>query len=99
MATTGNSIGPWTLHEKLGVGGNATVWRASDEDGKVVALKLINTTKAQHEPYRRFVQEVQFLQKLGDFPGVLSLLHAHPIDWDPDHAPPGWRQPTPRQRP
>jgi serine/threonine protein kinase len=49
MATTGDSIGPWMLHEKLGVGGNATVWRASHEDGEVVALKLIN--KAQHEPY------------------------------------------------
>jgi serine/threonine protein kinase len=77
MATSGDSIGPWTLHEKLGVGGNATVWRASHKDGEVVTLKLINTTKAQHEPYRRFIQEVQFLQKLGDFPGVLPLLDAH----------------------
>jgi hypothetical protein len=49
----------------------------SHKDGGVVALKLINTTTAQHEPYRRFMQEVQFLQKLGDFPGVLPLLDAH----------------------
>jgi transposase len=49
----------------------------SHKDGGVVALKLINTTTAQHEPYRRFMQEVQFLQKLDDFPGVLPLLDAH----------------------
>jgi hypothetical protein len=53
---------------ELGGGGNATVWRASHKDGEVVALKLIDMTTAQHEPYRRFMQEVQFLQKLGDFP-------------------------------
>jgi Protein kinase domain len=78
MATTGDSIGPWTLGERLGVGGNATVWRASrDGGGEEVALKLINTTKTQHEPYRRFVQEIEFLRELGDFPGVLPLLDAH----------------------
>jgi len=77
MATTGNSIGPWTPREKLGAGGNATVWRASRDGGEDVALKVINTTKTQREPYRRFVQEIEFLQRLGDFPGVLPLLDAY----------------------
>jgi hypothetical protein len=77
MATTGDSIGPWTLGERLGVGGNATVWRASRDGGEDVALKLSNTTKTQHERYRRFVQEIEFLRELGDFPGVLPLLDAH----------------------
>jgi serine/threonine protein kinase len=77
MATTGDSIGPWTLGERLGVGGNATVWRASRHGGEDVALKVINTTKTQHEPYRRFVQEIEFLRELGEFPGVLPLLEAH----------------------
>jgi hypothetical protein len=45
MATTGDSIGPWTLGERLGVGGNATVWRASRDGGEEVALKLINSTR------------------------------------------------------
>lgn len=77
MATTGNSIGPWTLREKLGAGGNATVWCASRGGGQDVALKVISTTKTQREPYRRFVQEIEFLRRLGDFPGVLPLLDAH----------------------
>jgi serine/threonine protein kinase len=74
MVTTGDSIGPWTVQEKLGSGGNASVWRASHDGGDVVALKVISTTKAQRESYRRFVQEIQFLQSIGDFPGVLPLL-------------------------
>jgi serine/threonine protein kinase len=77
MATTGDPIGPWTLREKLGAGGNATVWRAARDGGEDAALKVINTTKAQREPYRRFVQEIEFLRQLGDFPGVLPLLDAH----------------------
>jgi serine/threonine protein kinase len=77
MTSAGAAIGPWTLQEKLGAGGNATVWRASRSAGEEVALKVIHTTKAQREPYRRFVQEIEFLRSLGDFPGVLPLLDAY----------------------
>lgn len=77
MVTTRDTIGPWTLQEKLGSGGNASVWRASHDGGDAVALKVISTTKAQREPYRRFIQEIQFLRSLGDFPGVLPLLDSH----------------------
>jgi serine/threonine protein kinase len=89
MATTGDSIGPWTLGDRLGVGGNATVWRASRDGGDDVALKVIKTTKTQHEPYRRFVQEIEFLRELGDFPGVLPLLDAH-LPQRPSSADPAW---------
>ncbi len=75
--TTETTIGPWTLHEKLGAGGNATVWRAAREASDAVALKVIHATKAQREPYRRFVREIEFLRSLGDFPGVLPLLDAY----------------------
>src|SRR6266536_724138 len=77
MVPTGDLIGPWTLREKLGAGGNATVWRASRDGSEDVALKVINATKTQREPYRRFVQEIEFLRGLGNFAGVLPLLDAH----------------------
>jgi hypothetical protein len=77
MASVGDAIGAWTLHARLGAGGNATVWRASREGGEDIALKVINSTKAEAEPYRRFVQEIEFLRTLGDFQGVLPLLDAH----------------------
>jgi serine/threonine protein kinase len=77
VTNSSRTLGPWSLGEKLGSGGNATVWRAKRAGESEVALKVINTTKAQREPYRRFVQEVEFLRSLGDFPGVLPLLDAH----------------------
>lgn len=71
-------LGPWRLIEELGSGGNATVWRAvSVNFPDPVALKIINTTHANREPYQRFVREIDFLRSLEDATGVLPLLDAH----------------------
>jgi hypothetical protein len=77
MADSG-TIGPWTLTEQLGRGGNAVVWRATRDgrDGEV-ALKVINAIKADKEPYRRFVAEIEFLRSLGDAAGILPLTDAY----------------------
>jgi len=72
------TVGPWRLHESLGRGGNATVWKASrPELEEPVALKLINTTKVEKEPYQRFIREIGFLRDHQGVPGVLPLLDAH----------------------
>lgn len=89
MPATGDSIPPWTRREKLGAGGNATVWRASRDGGDDVALKVIKNTRIQSEPYRRFVQEIEFLRRLGDFAGVLPLLDAY-LPQRPGSADPAW---------
>jgi serine/threonine protein kinase len=90
LTETSGTVGPWTLHEPLGRGGNATVWTA---DRPVlpspVALKLINTTKVANEPYRRFVREIEFLREHGAIPGVLPLIDAHLPD-HPSKADPPW---------
>jgi len=70
------TIVPWTLHERLGKGGNASVWRASRRDEEV-ALKVVNSTKAGTEQYRRFVREADFLRSIPDERGVLPLVDAH----------------------
>jgi hypothetical protein len=72
------TIGPWTLIEQLGRGGNAVVWRATRDgrDGEA-AVKVINATKANKEPYRRFVAEIEFLRSLDDTAGVLPLTDAY----------------------
>jgi hypothetical protein len=67
-------VGPWVLEEKLGSGGNATVWRARRDGQGPIALKVLNSTKVQREPYGRFVNEITVLRNLGDEPGVLKLL-------------------------
>ena len=78
MADEPRMIDVWTLGEELGRGGNAVVYTATrPELPDPVALKVLTTTKAQKESYRRFVQEVEFLRSLPDEPGVLPLLDAH----------------------
>jgi serine/threonine protein kinase len=60
-------IGPWSLGDKLGSGGNGTVWRATRPTlNEPVALKVIAATKAKRESYRRFVREIEFLSSLTD---------------------------------
>jgi hypothetical protein len=71
-------IGPWTLTEELGRGGNATVWSAvREQDGLAVALKVVHAKRAGREPYERFAREIRFLEQLGEFPGVLPVLASH----------------------
>jgi serine/threonine protein kinase len=83
-------VGPWTLHETLGRGGNATVWKATRPESETpVALKLINTTKVEKEPYQRFVREIGFLREHLAVPRVLPLLDAHLPD-HPTKADPPW---------
>lgn len=71
-------VGPWILGERLGRGGNATVWAATRPgDETPVALKVINVTKVEREPYQRFVREIGFLRDHGSVEGVLPLIDAH----------------------
>jgi serine/threonine protein kinase len=72
------TIGPWSLGDKLGRGGNATVWMATRSTfPEPVALKVIASTKTGKEQYRRFVREIEFLRSLSDASGVLPLLDAY----------------------
>jgi serine/threonine protein kinase len=74
----GQAVGPWTLHEQLGRGGNGTVWNATGPDAETaVALKVLNVTKIEHESYKRFVREVRFLRRHQGMPGLLPLLSSH----------------------
>jgi len=71
-------VGPWTLLDELGHGGNATVWRATRAHSEqVVALKVINAKKVEREPYKRFVREIEFLRSHPELPGLLPLLDAY----------------------
>lgn len=69
-------IGPYRILGTLGAGGNATVYRAiRDGGGAEVALK-VRAGKRTAEPYRRFKQEIETLQRIGGFSGVLPVLDA-----------------------
>jgi len=78
----GQTVGPWTLHEHLGHGGNGNVWMATRAGaGTAVALKVLAVTKITHESYKRFVREVGFLRQHQGTAGLLPLLDSHL----PDH--------------
>ncbi len=83
------SIGPWTVHEQIGKGGNAKVYRAERDGELSIALKVLDRQRVGGERYRRFVQEIKFLRSLGPFPGVLPLLDAH-LPAIPTNADPPW---------
>ena len=83
---TQKTIGPYRLHDTIGAGGFATVWRAEHEDGHFAALKLL------HERYvdrpsdegptvaERFLEEGRLLARLEHpcLPKVLSVID----DWN-----------------
>lgn len=67
------NIDGWVLHNKLGRGANAVVWKAT-RNNEQVALKVLKNTDSNSEPYKRFQQEVSALKELVDDPGVMPLL-------------------------
>lgn len=73
----GDRFGRWSLIEPLGAGANAEVWRAKDETGDEVAVKVLNRRDASSEPYKRFVNEVRVLQELQDHEGILPLVESN----------------------
>jgi serine/threonine protein kinase len=89
MAATGESIGGWLLGRELGAGGNATVWEATRRGIPRAALKVLNTVRADREPYRRFVREVDTMRSLTESQGVLPLIDAH-LPSRPTRSDPAW---------
>ncbi len=72
----GTSIGPFTLHEKLGEGGSSIVYRAEREQAGVrqtVALKLLRRGLYSADEQRRFRRERLELAQLRH-PGIARLI-------------------------
>jgi serine/threonine protein kinase len=84
----GERVGPWTLLELLGEGGNAKVWRATHEDGREVALKILKSLR-RPEPYERFRREVETLRRLAGRPGILPILESS-LPETPSRQDPPW---------
>jgi hypothetical protein len=83
-------VGPWTLRERLGSGGNATVWAATRRGTRGrVALKVINAKHVEREPYRRFVREIEFLREHQSVEGLLPLVDAY-LPEEPTRADQPW---------
>jgi hypothetical protein len=73
----GRQIGPWTLNQFLGEGGNAEVWNASREGEPGRALKILRDRRPDAVAYRRFRREVETHQQLGERADVVPMLDWH----------------------
>jgi serine/threonine protein kinase len=91
MIRAGQRFGGWTIEgsARLGGGGNGQVWTACTVDGRTGAIKILSQRRGREGTYRlaRFKDEISFLIKFPNFPGVLPMLDSH-ISEDP--ADPSW---------
>ncbi len=79
---SGQAIGPYRLHHRLGVGGMGEVWQAERSDGQVrrpVALKLPAVGLRRAELVRRFARERDILASLAH-PNIARLWDAGVAD-------------------
>jgi tetratricopeptide (TPR) repeat protein len=71
----GDTVGQYLLGDMLGVGGMATVYKASSAARGLVALKILHPGKAGTEEDRRFRREFLALEGLRH-PGIVQVLEA-----------------------
>ncbi|WP_066641147.1 serine/threonine-protein kinase [Serinicoccus hydrothermalis] len=70
------TLGPWTLRERVGEGGMGVVWRAEDDRGREVAIKVLRPHIAHDEGARaRLRREVTTLARV-HHPQVASVIDA-----------------------
>lgn len=59
------SVGPYRLAARIGIGGMGTVYLAYDEDEHPVAVKIVKSELSQQEEFRkRFAREVRAMQSV-----------------------------------
>ncbi len=68
----GDRIGSYEIIDELGRGGMAEVYRARDDGGNVVALKLLRQSGASSEDVRRFRREINLSRKL-QHPNIVAV--------------------------
>jgi serine/threonine protein kinase len=71
----GQTIGDYRILEGLGQGGMASVYKASNAEGQLFALKVIRSDHISHEFQQRFEREIKVSMRL-DHPSVVRTL-----DW------------------
>ncbi len=69
-------LGPWTLQERIGEGGMGVVWRACDDRGREVAIKVLRSHIAHDDGAReRLRREVHTLARV-NHPRVAAVIDA-----------------------
>ena len=71
----GDTIEGYTLEAAIGAGGMASVYRASTQEGEVVALKILNPARVLPEERRRFTREYNALARM-NHPNIVRVFKA-----------------------
>ena len=69
----GNEFKGWTVHERLGAGGNGVVHRATRADQQG-AIKILKREWWAGRRYERFTDEIEGMKRCEGIPGVIPLL-------------------------
>jgi len=80
-------VGPYILHEELGRGGMAVVYRATHPKTKeIVALKrMLSEYVGDKDSVGRFIRETEILQQL-DHPNIIRIIDAGEVNGCPYYA-------------
>ena len=72
-------LGNWIQIKKIGKGGNAKVFEVQHKDDPdyKVAMKVLKAKRIQTEPYKRFKSEIEILNRLEGFEGILQIIDSH----------------------
>ena len=68
----GDTIGHYTLLESIGLGGNATVFRAQSDEFGIVAVKILHPGKLTEVDIKRFQREFEAMHRL-DHPNIIKV--------------------------
>jgi len=70
--TSGDKLGRYTLDQRVGAGGMASVYRALDPHGDPYAVKVLNPARVLPEDVKRFQREYKALSRM-DHPHIVRV--------------------------
>ncbi len=73
--SVGSTIGSYTLVESIGLGGNASVFKATSDTFGTVAIKVLHPGKLSDLDIRRFHREFQAMKVL-DHPNIIQVFES-----------------------
>lgn len=76
--SAGHLIGPWRVEATLGEGGMGAVYRCTNTDGRVAAVKVLKPN-AVEQAEERFEREVDALRRL-EHPAIVAIYDSGQID-------------------
>lgn len=65
--------GKWVAKEKIGGGGQGTVYKTFDKDGKEYAIKVVKVKPTNKKKLQRIKQEVAIIKQLDGAPNIVKI--------------------------